>query len=163
MSKKFLLEEIREIIGDDRDKFHDHVILGVDSSDNGVPFGVAVKVQASPMIALGMIDLLVEKLTEAREEVLEQVKQIEQQSRKIEQALSNDGPMDLNKFSKLFDNMSAEDKAFFDGIHARMMEAIMKRDETAMRTIIQEVQDYAKKKNRNKGGDFDINDFKNGF
>ena len=163
MSKKFLLEEIREILGDNRDKFHDHIVLGIDSSDNGVPLGVAVKVQASPLIALGMIDLLVERLNEAREEVLEQVKQIEKQSRNIEQALTTDGPMDLKKLSKLFDNMSAEDKAFFDGIHARMMEAIMKRDETAMKTILAEVQDYAKKRNKNKGGDFDINDFKNGF
>ena len=93
-----------------------------------------------------MIDLLVEKLNEAREEVFEQVKQIEKQSRKIEQALTSDGPMDLKKFSKLFDNMSAKDKAFFDGIHARMMEAIMKKDEAAMKSILAEVQDYAKRK-----------------
>jgi len=163
MRKKFLLEELREVIRNDRDAYHDHIILGVDSSNDGLPYGVAVKVQASPLIALGMIDLLVEKLNEAREEVLEQVKQIENQSRKIEQALTSDGPMDLKKLSKLFDNMSAEDKAFFDGIHARMMEAIMKKDEAAMKSILAEVQDYARKKNKNKGGDFDINDFKNGF
>lgn len=163
MSKRFLLEEIKELIGDDRDKFHDHIIIGADTSVHGEPLGVAIKIQASPFVALGMIDMLTEKLNEARNEVFEQIKQVENHSRNIEKAIAGDEVIDLKKFAQMFDNLSGEDKKFFDAIHARMMEAIMKRDETAMRAIIKEVQDYAKNKKGNKGGGFDINDFKNGF
>jgi hypothetical protein len=163
MSKRFLLEEIRELIGDDRDKFHDHVIVGADSSVHGEPLGVAIKVQASPFMALGMIDMLIEKLTEARKEVFDQIKQIEKASRKIEESIAGDETIDLKKFGELFDNLSKDDKEFFDKIHARMLEALMKRDETAMKAIVKELQDYAKNKKGNKGGGFDINDFKNGF
>lgn len=163
MSKIFLLDEIRKVIGNDRNKFHDHVIVGADSSEHGEPLGTAIKVQATPFVALGIIETLIQKLTEAKNEVFEQIKQAESQSRNIEKAIARDHGVDFSKLDQMFDNLSAEDKKFLDSIHARMMEAIMKKDETAMKAIMKEVQDYAKNKRGNKDGGFDINDFKNGF
>lgn len=165
MRKKCIIEELQKFVEKENghEKFNDHLLLGISIMDNGIPSGLVSKLQANPIAALGMLDLLLEKLQQTREETLKQIENIKE---KMEESSKVMNSPDFKNFNKIFDKMSEHDKGFFDDIHRRMLKALMEKNEEEMRRIVDEVKAYGKKK---FGSDFDtdsgfnLDDFKNGF
>lgn len=75
-----ILSELK-IIEDKDLKFNDHVLICIEADDNGIPVGSAVKVKGTPYQTLGMIDLAIRKLEEARESIHEKFETVENASR----------------------------------------------------------------------------------
>lgn len=77
-----ILSELK-IIEDKDLKFNDHVLICIEADDNGIPVGSAVKVKGTPFQTLGMLDLAIRKLEEARESIHEKFETVENASRAI--------------------------------------------------------------------------------
>lgn len=75
-----ILSELK-IIEDKDLKLNDHVLICIEADDNGIPVGSAVKVKGTPYQTLGMIDLAIRKLEEARESIYEKFETVENASR----------------------------------------------------------------------------------
>lgn len=75
-----ILSELK-IIEDKDLKFNDHVLICIEADDNGIPVGSAVKVKGTPYQTLGMIDLAIRKLEEARESIYDKFETVENASR----------------------------------------------------------------------------------
>lgn len=82
MSKKSFLAQIQEIEKKELE-FNDHVLICIEADDNGIPVGSAVKVKGTPFQTLGMLDLAIRKLEEARESIHEKFDTVENASRAI--------------------------------------------------------------------------------
>ncbi len=166
MKKVSIIEEFKNFIekqSKDESSFYDHLILGIEVSDGGVPLGIVTKLTGSPIMSLGMIDILLEKLQDAREEVLGQIKKIEEEVKQASHIVKSD---DFKNFQKTFDRMSIDDKDFFNDIHKRIIQALIKKDEEEMRKIMNDVKEYGRKKfgiDFDPDSDFNLDDFKNGF
>jgi hypothetical protein len=166
MKKDCLLEDLRNYLESAPNKsknYNDHLLLGIEVSNSGLPLGVVTKLNGSPVISLGMIDLLLEKLQETRDEVMEQMKNFEKEARMADDIING---KDFKNFQKTFDKMSVDDKDFFNDIHKRILQALMTKNEEEMRNIMNEVKEYGKKKfgkDFDSDSDFNIDDFKNGF
>ena len=74
-----LLLDLRKFFTDeDNDKdYFSHMVIAMEVSENGMPIGTAIKMKCSPILALGIIDLLHEKLNESRAEVIRQLEDFE--------------------------------------------------------------------------------------
>jgi len=80
MSKQSILSQLRDL--EDKSKsFNDHVLICIEADDNGLPIGSAVKVKGTPFQTLGMLDLAIAKLEEARDSIHEKFQSIEDASR----------------------------------------------------------------------------------
>jgi predicted RNA-binding protein with RPS1 domain len=88
MSKKSFLAQIQEIENKELE-FNDHVLICIEADDNGIPVGSAVKVKGAPFQTLGMLDLAIRKLEEARESIHEKFETVENASRAINQMPSH--------------------------------------------------------------------------
>jgi predicted RNA-binding protein with RPS1 domain len=88
MSKKSFLAQIQEIENKELE-FNDHVLICIEADDNGIPVGSAVKVKGTPFQTLGMLDLAIRKLEEARESIHEKFETVENASRAINQMPSH--------------------------------------------------------------------------
>jgi predicted RNA-binding protein with RPS1 domain len=88
MSKKSFLSQLQEIENKEL-TFNDHVLICIEADDNGVPVGSAVKVKGTPFQTLGMLDLAIRKLEEARESIHEKFETVENASRAINQMPSH--------------------------------------------------------------------------
>ena len=83
MSKKqSFLAQIQEIENKDL-SFNDHIIVCIEADDNGIPVGSALKVKGTPFQTLGMLDLAIRKLEEARESIHEKFETVENASRAL--------------------------------------------------------------------------------
>lgn len=82
MSKKSFLQQIQEIENKELE-FNDHVLICIEADDNGIPVGSAVKVKGTPFQTLGMLDLAIRKLEEARESIHEKFETVENASRAL--------------------------------------------------------------------------------
>ena len=158
--RKFFEEE-----NNDKNYFS-HMVVAMEVSENGTPIGAAVKMKCSPILALGVIDLLHDKLSEAREQVLEELKEYENENMSVEQERSSDS---INPFDKILksamQSISDEDKAFFADCQKRAIRAIMDGDEEKLKEITNEMRKYVenKTKKNDSSDDFNIEDFKGGF
>ena len=86
---------------DDKSPFS-HMVIAMEISENGVPIGTAIKMKCSPILALGMIDLLRQKLDESREDVLKQLGEFEKDNMLIEKDTSD---LSANPFPNPFDKI----------------------------------------------------------
>ena len=82
MSKKSFLAQIQEIENKELE-FNDHILMCIETDDNGIPVGSALKVKGTPFQTLGMLDLAIRKLEEARESIHEKFQTVEDASRAL--------------------------------------------------------------------------------
>jgi len=172
--KDSILVGLRNFLENDYDDTSpfSHMVIAMEISDNGVPIGTAIKMKCSPILALGMIDLLHTKLNESREDVLKQLGEFEKENMSIERDTSS---LSANAFPNPFDkilkdskvNLTSEEKDFFNDCQKRALRALMAKDEDELDRITKELREYVEKRvnKKNSSGDkgFDINDFKGNF
>jgi hypothetical protein len=80
MSKNSILSQLHDL--EEKSKsFNDHVLICIEADENGLPVGSAVKVKGTPFQTLGMLDLAIAKLEEARDSIHEKFQSIEDASR----------------------------------------------------------------------------------
>ena len=167
--RKFLEEDYN-----DKSPFS-HMVIAMEISDTGVPIGTAIKMNCSPILALGMIDLVRQKLDESRNDVLTQLGEFEKDNMSIERDSTN---ITANPFPNPFDKilkdsrveLTIEEKDFFNDCQKRALKALMAGDEEELDKITNELREYVEKRvNKKKSSDdsdekgFDINDFKGNF
>lgn len=160
------LRNMLEIDGKDKNYFS-HMILGVEILENGMPLGAVVKMKCSPILALGVIDLLHQKLDEARETVMQELQEYEKSAMTTESS-EDDEDTGFKRFENMMRNaakhMSDEDRAFFADSQRRALAALLSNDEEALKDIIAEMRERLEKKRKDKSDDgFDLNDFKGNF
>jgi len=147
MSKKSFLSQLQEIENKEL-TFNDHVLICIEADDNGVPVGSAVKVKGTPFQTLGMLDLAIRKLEEARESIHEKFETVENASRAINQMPSHI----VDKIRK-FEEEARE--AMKNGDIAKLEELKSRvKDELGMSDDEDDSSD---------SDGFNINDFKGGF
>lgn len=174
MSKDSVLVDLHKMLEVDsvgKDYFS-HMLVALEVSEDGTPIGAVVKMKCSPILALGVIDILHEKLSEARETVLEELENYEKANMNTQKHdhSGNDIP-DENDFKAMMkhamDSLNEKDKAFFVDSQKRAIAALLANDEKALKAIIAEMREFVERKNKNKGDDdstgFDMNDFKGSF
>lgn len=155
------LRNLLEVEAKDKNYFS-HMILGLEVNEDGTPIGAVVKMKCSPVLALGVIDLLHQRLDEAREQVLRELESYEKAHMTTEES------GDVDSFENMMKNahkyLSDDDKEFFQNCQKRALDALMKNDEDTLKSIIAEMRAYVD--NKKKGGSnsgFNLNDFKGGF
>jgi hypothetical protein len=173
-----LLLDLRKFFTDeDNDKdYFSHMVIAMEVSENGMPIGTAIKMKCSPILALGIIDLLHEKLNESRAEVIRQLEDFEKDN--MSNNMSVDKSTDstsYNPFPNPFDkilkdsnvSLSNDEKQFFNDCQKRALDALRAGDEEELDRITNELREYVEKRiNNKKSSDdkgFDINDFKGNF
>lgn len=147
--------------------YFSHMVVAMEVSENGTPIGAAVKMKCSPILALGIIDLLHDKLSEARDQVLEELKEYENENMSVEKETISEisNPFDRVLKSAL-ESISDEDKAFFADCQKRAIKAIMDGDEDKLKQITEEMRKHVENKTKKDDSSeegFDLNDFKGGF
>jgi len=147
--------------------YFSHMVVAMEVSENGTPIGAAVKMKCSPILALGIIDLLHDKLSEARDQVLEELKEYENENMSVESDRSSGLAGNFEQVIKsALSSISDEDKAFFADCQKRAMEAIMNSNEDELKSIVEQMRAYVAnktKKDDSSEDGFDLNDFKGGF
>jgi len=171
MSKNSILADLHKLFEVDLKgkSYFSHMLVAMEVSEDGTPVGAVVKMKCSPILALGIIDLLHEKLSEARDQVLEQLASYEKENMQKQDC---DDEEDLNnpEIKELIQNalqsLSDDDKEFFVDSQRRAMAALLANDEQTLKAIIAEMRAFVDSKKKNGGNDskdFDINDFKGSF
>lgn len=174
MSKDSILVDLHKLLEVDsigKDYFS-HMLVALEVSEDGTPIGAVVKMKCSPILALGVIDILHEKLSEAREQVLEELENYQKANMNTqEHSHSSNEVSDEKEFKSMIqhamDSFSTKDREFLVDSQKRAIAALMANDETTLKAIIAEIREFFERKKNNKGDDnstdFDINDFKGGF
>lgn len=67
---------------------HDHVMIILESDQNGLPNGKVIKVKGTPFGLLGMIDLIVEQLGTIREGIVKKFNQADKMGQNLKTASS---------------------------------------------------------------------------
>jgi len=167
-----LLLDLRKFFTDeDNDKeYFSHMVIAMEVSEHGMPIGTAIKMKCSPILALGIIDLLHEKLNESRAEVIKQLEDFEKinMSNNMSVDKSTDFPNPFDRVLKDSNvSLSNEEKEFFNDCQKRALDALRAGDEEELDRITNELREYVEKRINNKkssdDNDFDINDFKGNF
>lgn len=141
MSKKSILSQLESFENSEESTF-DHVLICIESDDHGIPRGSAVKVKGTPFQTLGMLDLAIAKLEEARDSIHEKFQNVEDASRMI-----NKMPKDLVDKIRKF-----EDEA---------RDALSKGDMAKMESLRDQIKnDLGLKDDEADETGFNINDFK---
>jgi predicted RNA-binding protein with RPS1 domain len=147
MSKKSFLAQIQEIENKELE-FNDHVLICIEADDNGIPVGSAVKVKGTPFQTLGMLDLAIRKLEEARESIHEKFETVENASRAL-----NGMPSHIVEKIRKFEEEARQ--AMKDGDISKLEELKNKvKDELGISGDEDDSSDP---------DGFNINDFKGGF
>lgn len=147
MSKKSFLAQIQEIENKELE-FNDHILMCIETDDNGIPVGSALKVKGTPFQTLGMLDLAIRKLEEARESIHEKFQTVEDASRAL-----NSMPKDVVDKIRKFEEEARD--AMKNGDISKL-EELKNRVKNEL-GITSDDDD-----NSDEDG-FNINDFKGGF
>lgn len=163
-----MLVDLRKFFEEENNgkNYFSHMVIAMEVSENGTPIGAAVKMKCSPILALGVIDLLHEKLNEAREQVIEELESYEKENMSVESDKQSGFVQNFDQVIKsALSSISDEDKEFFADCQKRAMNAIMNNDEETLKSIVNEMRQYVEKKTKNNDSsdDFNIEDFKGGF
>jgi hypothetical protein len=166
---KSIILDLKELVEREEKEYGQHIIIGIEVSDDGMPMGIVTKVKGSPIMSIGMLDLLSEKLEEARQTAYQQLEEIQNRemstsSKREERSARNPADImaDLDNVLKGF---TFDDIAFLEDIQNRAKAAMEARDKDALDKILEEMRAYKKRKGGNSGDDpeFNLNDFKGGF
>ena len=141
MSKKSVLSHL-EILQNSEEPTFDHVLICIESDDHGIPRGSAVKVKGTPFQTLGMLDLAIAKLEEARDSIHEKFQNVEDASRMV-----NNMPKDVADKIKKFEEEARD--------------ALMKGDMEKVMSLQKELKNVLglEDDDSDESG-FNINDFK---
>jgi len=82
MSKQSILKMLQEF-EDKNLPMNEHVLVCVEVDDNGIPVGSAIKIKGTPFQSIGMIEMVMRKLEEARDSIFEKFESVENASRAI--------------------------------------------------------------------------------
>jgi hypothetical protein len=141
MSKQSILSQL-ESLEDKEATLFDHVLICIESDEHGIPRGSAVKVKGTPFQTLGMLDLAIAKLEEARDSVHEKFQNVEDASRMI-----NKMPKDVVDKIRKFEEEARE--------------ALSKGDIAKMESLRDQIKnDLGLKDDDSDEDGFNINDFK---
>lgn len=157
-----VLVDLREFFkNEDSKNYFPHMMVGLETNNEGLPIGAVIKVKASPIVTLGMVDLLREKLNEVREEALSRLKDIEDANNEE----SNDDEFQNAIRSMKENGLSDEDREFLDNAQDRALKCVLESDGEGLKKILDEIKAYAKKRTGidPDSGEFNLNDFKGGF
>jgi hypothetical protein len=166
---KSIILDLKKLVESKEEGYGQHIIIGMEVSDEGMPMGIVTKVKGSPIMAIGMIDLLSQKIEEARQTAYDQLEQIENREMtqtSVREENSTRTPMDVvNDLEKALDGFSHTDLPFLEDIQKRAKAAMEKMDKPALDAIIKEMKEYKKRKEggSDDNADFNLNDFKGGF
>lgn len=143
------IQEVQEQHEKNKTNMFDHFVMVFESTDEGFPTGQLIKMQATPLKALGMVSI-----------AMNQLKQIK---RRIEDSMNN--PNRESNNSALSDVAKASLEKFKD----RLADAVKNGDVDALRTLREEIKADAEERMGRKFKEeddsddekgFDINDFK---
>lgn len=79
-----ILEDIGEKIN--ANSVHDHIMIVLESDENGLPSGKIVKVKGSPFPLLGMIDIITNELQKVKKQVIEKFEDADKMTGKLNNA-----------------------------------------------------------------------------
>lgn len=82
MSKVSILNQLQSI-QENEESVYDHILICIESDDYGIPTGSAVKIKGGPFQTLGMLDLAIAKLQDARDSIHEKFQNVENASRAL--------------------------------------------------------------------------------
>lgn len=78
MSKKSIIDAIRKYVEETpKSQTPDHVLIAVELDDDGVPTATAVNAKGRPFTMIGMLELIIRKAEENKEEVHERIESAE--------------------------------------------------------------------------------------
>lgn len=141
MSKESILSHL-QFLEDKESSLFDHVLICIESDEHGIPRGSAIKVKGTPFQTLGMLDLAITKLEEARDTIHEKFQNVEDASRMI-----NKMPKDVVDKIKKFEEEARE--------------ALSKGDIAKMESLRNQIQkDLGVSDDEADESGFNINDFK---
>lgn len=166
---KSIILDLKKLVESKEEGYGQHIIIGMEVSDEGMPMGIVTKVKGSPIMAIGMIDLLSQKLEEARQTAYDQLEQIENRDMSqtsVREESSSRSPINIvNDLDNALKGFSHEDLPFLEEIQKRAKAAMERMDKTALDAIIQEMKEYKQRKGRSSddNAEFNLDDFKGGF
>lgn len=141
MSKQSILSQLHDL-EEKGTSFNDHVLICIEADDNGLPVGSAVKVKGTPFQTLGMLDLAIAKLEEARESIHDKFQSAEDASRMMSKL-----PKDMVDKIRNFEEQARE--------------ALMKGDIEKLEALRDQVKnDLGLSEDDGDEDGFNINDFK---
>lgn len=137
---------------------HDHIMIVLESDENGAPNGKIVKVKGHPFGLLGMIDLITEQLSNIREGIVKKFNEADKMNEVFKSANSSH----RTRLQKLED---AARKAAEEG-DGKTLDAI-KKELIELLKEVRDINSADEDDNDNNGssdsGEFRIDDFKGGF
>lgn len=163
--KKYILDEVREFqkrVENNSDDYSSHLIIGIDTDDEGFPQSTVTMTSAQPLELIGMCDHLINLLTSIKKLTLKKLQP--------KKSSKNKDFVNSPDFEKM---TSALPKPIADKIRdfkRRMDAAIESGDADEMRKIkdellamknpFKQMNDDLNDLTGKNDGDFDINDFK---
>ena len=156
MSKKSIIDAIRKYVDETpKSQVTDHLLIAVELDDDGVPTATAVNAKGRPFTMLGMLDLVIRKAEENKEEIHERIERAESGNNSV-------GKMPQELQDKLKDLESrAREAARSENLGDLF--AIKAEAEQIMRDFIEKHGDGSddKKEDNSDPSDFTLGDFKN--
>lgn len=162
---KSIILDLKTLVEKEEKEYGQHIIIGIEVSDEGMPMGIVTKVKGSPIMSIGMLDLLAQKLEEARETAYEQLEQIQNREMSTSSMKEERSSNPLMDIENIMNGFGPEDLSYLEDVQRRAREAMKTMDKAALDALIQEMKDYKKKKGIDSGDDpeFNLDDFKGGF
>lgn len=79
---KSMIDTIRKFVEETgKEDLPNHVLICIETDEEGIPVGTAINVKGRPFETLGMIELALHKLEQSREEVIEKFESVERESK----------------------------------------------------------------------------------
>jgi hypothetical protein len=162
-----VLVDMRDFFKDEESKnYFPHMMVGIESNNEGLPIGAVIKVKASPLMTLGMADMLEKKLQEIRKEAYDRLEQLEAMN-----SGDDDDSPNQHEFQKALSKLQKhgltdEDRKYLDESQDKALRCLVNGDAEGLKEILEDLKAYAKKRTgQDFSGDseFNLNDFKGGF
>lgn len=156
MSKKSIIDAIRKYVDETpKSQVPDHVLIAVELDDDGVPTATAVNAKGRPFTMIGMLDLIIRKAEENKEEVHEKIERAESGNNGIK-----DMPQELQDKLRDLENRARE-AARNESLGELF--AIKEEAEKIMRDFVEKHRDDSedKKDDDSDPSNFTLGDFKN--
>lgn len=128
---------------------NDHLLFGIETDDSGRPSAKIFKTRSSPFMLLGMIEVAIAALEEAKAEVMEKLEKVDEVSKLVAKLPSDLAEKIQNLEKRMRKAMSAED--------ADEMERIQQELDTLLDSSRGSIIDFLKKE-RGIDPDSDDND-----
>ncbi len=154
---KSMIDTIRKFVEETgKEHLPNHVLICIETDDEGIPVGTAINVKGRPFETLGMIELALHKLEENRQEVIERFEAVE--------AASSSSGMPKEAQDKLRDLEKRARKAAQDGDLGALF-SLKAEAEEYMNNLKEKMQNGEGKSDDDdddsESPNFNVSDFKN--